>query len=589
MKNKKIIAVILIITMLFYLVLSLMPTESNNSYAARAAVGTLTPDINGIDESYYPGYKQLLTKLKSEKPNYNFLLYYTGLNWNEVINAEYQSHGKSPLNLFQVKSNYEGMWYCPICGTKRYDNGSLCCASKQAIEYMMDPRNSINQSDIFQFKTLEGSDVTVEDITRVVAGKGAFINNAEAIQAIYDASVTYNINGYFLVAKIINEHGNNGTVLTAGNGYGGNYVGCYNYFNIGSYGNGTAAIINNGLSYAKNNGWTSIRASILGGAQIVKNNYIDTRGQKTLYFQKFNVSYREALFSYQYQANIMAAQSQGSSLKSYYGSLIDSKEMTFIIPVYENMPATACARPDVSKVNSISYENGVVTNVSSSLTVRASASKSGLAIGKLNNGESIKILSRATTQVDGYYWDLIVSNVDGTYGYAARIVGGDMCISSIGSTGTSSGGAASSTGGNTNTNTDTGNNNNSNNTADIVFADKNMKATPNATFETIKTRNANAIVKNQSGQEVTSGNIGTGFTVTIDNATYTVVKMGDTNGDGNANISDAIGILNHLKGRNQISGAKLEAAKLNGQSNVTISDVVCLLNHIKGRTSISLK
>lgn len=586
MKIKKMLVTVLVIAILSTFVMSLMPMGSGKSYAAQMPAGTITSDIEGIDETLYPGYKEKLKALKESNPNYVFQLYYTGLNWNEVVNAEYKGHGSSPLNLFQVKSNYEGMWYCPICGTQRYDNGSLCCASKEAISYMMDPRNSMNTDDIFQFKTLDGSDVTIDDIRRVVAGKGTFINNEEAIQAIYDASVTYNINGYFLVAKIINEHGNNGTVLTAGNGYGGNYVSCYNYFNVNSFGNGTAAIINNGLAYAQSKGWTSIRASIMGGTEIVKNNYINTRGQKTLYYQKFNVVYKDALFSYQYQANIMAAQSQGTSLKSYYGEQVNSKQMTFIIPVYENMPKEACGRPDTTKTNTISFENGVVTNIRTSLTVRASASIKGLAIGKLNNEESIKILQRATEQVDGYYWDLIVSNIDGTYGYAARIVGGENCITSLGTTGSSSGapGVPSVDTENTPEDSETKPQEGSN----IIFEENHVKSIPNANVETIKEKNPEAIIKNLNGEVVEKGKLGTGYTVTVGEKVYTVVKKGDVNGDGNANITDAISVLNHLKGTNSLVGANLEAAKVNGNSNANITDAILLLNYIKGIADIKL-
>ena len=46
------------------------------------------------------------------------------------------------------------------------------------------------------------------------------------------------------------------------------------------------------------------------------------------------------------------------------------------------------------KVSHVKFGNGVVTNVSKTLTVRASGKLEGLAIGKLNNNESIKILSR---------------------------------------------------------------------------------------------------------------------------------------------------------------------------------------------------
>ena len=71
---------------------------------------------------------------------------------------------------------------------------------------------------------MEGSDVSYDDIARVVANYGPYLNNQEAIQAIVDASVQYNVNGYFLVAKIVNEHGKNGSTLSNGQGYNGKYV-----------------------------------------------------------------------------------------------------------------------------------------------------------------------------------------------------------------------------------------------------------------------------------------------------------------------------------------------------------------------------
>ena len=36
--------------------------------------------------------------------------------------------------------------------------------------------------------------------------------------------------------------------------------------------------------YAKNAGWTSKRAAILGGAKLIKESYVDLRGQNTFYF-----------------------------------------------------------------------------------------------------------------------------------------------------------------------------------------------------------------------------------------------------------------------------------------------------------------
>ena len=553
--------------------------------------GTLTSDINGVDENKYPGYKERINELKSKYSNYIFLVYYTGMDWNEVLTTEYQGHGTGPLNLFQVSTNYNGMWQCPLCGTTKYDNGSWCCASKEALAYMMDPRNSLNESDLFQFKDLEGSDVSYEDIARVVSGYGSYINNQEAIQAIVDASVQYNVNGYFLVAKIINEHGENGSTLSNGQGYNGNYVGVYNYFNIGSFGNGVATIINNGLSYAQAQGWTSIRASIFGGAEIVKNSYITKYSQNTLYYQKFNVSGKSPLASHQYQQNILAAQSQGTSLKNYYGTSTTASTYTFIIPLYENMPQTLAVRPDVNVPNSINYENGVVQNVSTSLKVRASAG--GTAIGALNNNESIKIIERGQTQINGYFWDLIVSNVDGTYGYAARNVGGHDCIVSLGTTGNSSGTVEKTE--EPSEKEDNPNDVPLDTPVDGIDLEKNIQVNgqyidtiPNIRYEHIVSKYSGAIITDRDGNKVESGNLGTGYTVTIGDQSYKIVKKGDTNGDGQINIIDAVLILNAIKGSKVLENEFKEAACIKNKEQFNVVDAVYMLNYIKGTVDINL-
>ena len=583
MKNKSIILLVVIITLILYILLAFTPIVNNKSYAADLAPGSLSRDVDAIDDSIYPGYKSLIKDMQSKHSNYTFLLYYTGLSWDEVLVTEYKGHGRSPNNLVQVSNNYNGMWICPLCGSQKYDNGSWCCASLEALAYMMDPRNSINDSDIFQFKDLEGSDVTYDDIARAVSGYGTFINNPEAIQAIVDASNQYNVNGYFLVAKIINEHGKNGSTLSNGNGYNGNYVGCYNYFNIGSTGNGTANIINSGLSYAQNNGWTSIRNSIIGGTAIVKNSFITRYGQNTLYYQKFNVSGKSALGSHQYQQNIMAAQSQGSSLKSYYGSSSTPSTYTFIIPLYKNMPKSNSPRPNPAIANTISYEEGVVQNISTSLKVRASAN--GTAIGALNNNESIKIIKRATTQVGGYYWDLIVSNQDGTYGYAARNIDGKEVL-------------VSTSGGNTSSSAPAGPNTGStpSNPSSPVPTDNEMKISgnyvkmlPNMTVENVKAKFPDAVVKDASGVNVmNSGNIGTGSKIVTGGQTLIAVKKGDVDGDGLVTVVDAVIMLNAIRGERTLYSEVKEAACIKNDSEFYVTDVVTLLNYIKGETTLSL-
>ena len=584
--RKKIFVSIFIVTIVYIL----LGFFGNTVFANTP--GTLTSDINGIDENKYPGYKNLINDMKGKHSNYVFLVYYTGMDWNEVITTEYKGHGVSPLNLFQVSANYNGMWQCPLCGTTKYDNGSWCCASREALSYMMDPRNSINDSDVFQFKDLEGSDVSYDDIARVVANYGPYLNNQEAIQAIVDASVQYNVNGYFLVAKIVNEHGKNGSTLSNGQGYNGKFAGVYNYFNIGSYGNGTATIINNGLSYAQSKGWTSIRASIFGGAEVVKESYITRYSQNTLYYQKFNVSGKSPIASHQYQQNIMAAQSQGASLKQYYGNSNTAGTYTFIIPLYENMPKTVSVRPDPLKQNTITYENGIVQNVSTSLKVRASAN--GTAIGALNNGESIKIIQRAQNKVGNYYWDLIVSNVDGTYGYAAREVGGEVCIASLGTTGTSGGTVETPP---AEPEIPTEPEKPENETEEKVDIEKDISlretgyidALPDVNYEHIIKKYENAIITDAKGNKIEEGSLGTGYTVTIGEEQFKVVKKGDVSGDGIVNVLDVVYLLNAIKGTRSLENEFKEAACVKNINEFNVLDAVYMLNYIKGTINFSLQ
>lgn len=410
-KNKK-VKIIFIFAILFY---SMMLSNSI-SFA-----GTLSSDINGINESKYPGIKSQIQNLQKQHSNYKFQVYYTGIDWTEAVTMEYQGHGSSPKNLFYPKDNYKGKWYCPICGSRKYDTG-WCCASVDAIKYMMDPRNSFDGASIYQFKNLETADVSNGNLQAVIKnkyGSYAYLNNSTAINAIVKASSSYKMNGYSILAKIINEQGKGTSPLVTGKGYNGQYVGYYNFFNVGAYGNGSSTVINNGLKYAKNKGWNSVEKSILGGSEYYKSQYIG-KGQNTLYYQRFNVVYTTSLFSHQYQQDIMGAETSAGLLKSYYtaSNTLSSVKHTFIIPLYENMPKSKCARPSTTENHPQDFEEATVT--SNKLAVKASPNSSRI-ISYLNKNEKVRVLERASKKSsDGNYWDTIVSNIDGTYGYVVR-------------------------------------------------------------------------------------------------------------------------------------------------------------------------
>ena len=83
--------------------------------------------------------------------------------------------------------------------------------------------------------------------------------------------------------------------------------------------------------------------AIEGGVQFLANGYI-TKGQGTLYYQKFNVSPDSEPYStkylHQYMTNSQAPATEGNqNYSSYKSSEILSNPFIFEIPVYNNMPA----------------------------------------------------------------------------------------------------------------------------------------------------------------------------------------------------------------------------------------------------------
>lgn len=379
-----------------------------------AADQITSSNIENINTLKYPGVKEAIAGLKASHPNWNFKILYTGLDWYDVIQNEYTGHGVTPTNLVPANSStYNNNWICSICGTKTYDTGEWHCASDQAIKYMMDPRNFLDESNIFQFLELTYTDYSYEQILNMVSG--SFLNNTSVIDELIDSAKTYNVNVYYIIARLIQEQGKSGSELVNGNGYNGSYYGYYNAFNIGATGNTRADVIINGLKRAQKEGWTSLEASIRGGTKIITKNYI-ARGQNTLYLQKFDVESSDGtLYTHQYMQNLLAAQNEGLQITKVVKSLGLDNSYNFIIPVYENMPQFTETEPNLSYEAS---EDLISVNVTGTLRMR-NAPSGNQTIDWLNGGEIVTRVEMAQTKVNGTYWDKVKS-LSGVYGYVAR-------------------------------------------------------------------------------------------------------------------------------------------------------------------------
>ena len=395
----KFISIVLILTILAYTLLVLF--DNNKAYAVSQWISS---DIDGIDESLYPGFKEKIKSLQAQYPNWTFKVLYTDLNWSDVISNEYVGHNSGPRNMIQATTNYQGQWICPICS---YTNSTWRCASQAAIEYMMDPRNSLNSSDIFQFEELTINGCDINAINSMISG--TFLQG-HANEIANSANATQ-INPYYIIARLIQEQGRNGSATSSGaSGY-------YNPFNIGATGNSDAEEIENAINYAKKQGWNTLEKAITGGINFIANDYIK-QGQNTLYFQKFDVeNNHNGLYWHQYMQNLMAAQSEGNTLRKTYVDINSvSSSHTFIIPLYKNMPSTACSRPDGSANATVSGDI-VKVNANGGLNMRNAPN--GSVIGAVSSGEIVTRIEKATSKVAGTYWDKI-RRANGEEGYVAR-------------------------------------------------------------------------------------------------------------------------------------------------------------------------
>ena len=575
LKFNKIISLMLIFIILSCIFLNL---TGSKSYATNQ---TLSSDIDKISESKYPGIKKLIKDLKASHPNWTFKILYTGIDWNTVISNEYVGHGKSPRNLVPGNnSNYAGDWVCSICGNKAYDNGGWVCASESAIKYMMDPRNSINETDIFQFQELTYDGYDENTVLKMV--EGTFLNKEKYIKAIKEVAEETNVSPYYLVARILQEQGKNGTVLTKGKGYEGQYEGYYNVFNIGATGGTKSKVILNGLAKAEKEGWTSLVKAIKGGAKFIAKDYI-ARGQNTLYFQKFDVeSSDNSLYYHQYMQNILAAQKEGETLKKTYNDVdsLDGK-YTFIIPVYNNMPSAVSKRPSITSTSNVSTDI-VRVNVNKQITLRKT--ENGIATGEfLYKDEIVTRVEKATEKVNGTYWDKVMK-ANGVTGYVARQTYDDeeykLYLVPIVSE------ENNNTTNNTDTNTDNTNNLISSNK--VKIKDQAVVITPNAKVSDIKkVLGNNIVIKDLNGKELSSSAVaGTGCRI---DDKYTVAMLGDINGDGEVKSTDYMLIKNYIMGKTKFKVSQKIAADLNKDEKVKATDYMLVKNYIMGTAKITLK
>lgn len=591
MKNmgKRIFILSIIVAILSFIVI---PT--NKVYAATTYTQTLKSGIDNFPEEY----KDILKQIQKLHPNWTFEAYYTGLPWETLILNETATHGRN-----RVINSADLSWKCS-CGNVA---SGYACASEGITKYYLDPRNFLNEVNIFQFleisynskihnidgvksavkgtfldsevtyTLIEKKEVEVEKIVGVENTNNNLTEEEESnntintttkteiVKEIQDVEVEYtkhyaeiileaaqksNMSPYSIVTKIIQEVGTKGSSSVSG-AYEG-YKGYYNFYNLGAYDTGNAIV--NGLKYARDKGWNNQYTAIIEGAEEIANSYTNA-GQNTAYFYKWDVVGTKILESGKTQTisgsnmfwhqYMTNVQDPTSQSKSLYNTYAKNNVLDKELNFI--IPIYENMPKENTMPSGLTTEDGDLyyVNCTDGLAIRETPSTSGKKLGTLYKNTLVVMLERESKEADGYKWDKVqLSN--GVTGYIASKF--------------------------------------------LTFKAEGTKKE----YKYEETENENIIImtlgitieKIEGGTAV--GEIKTGAKIKIGDKEYTAVVLGDPSGDGEINSADLLKIVKHLKGTSKITDKHIEtAADVNNDNIINSADLLKIVKHLKGTSKIS--
>lgn len=194
------------------------------------------------------------------------------------------------------------------------------------------------------------------------------------------------------------------------------------------------------------------------------------------------------------------------------------------------------------------------------LTLRKEPGTSSSILGYIDKGEYLTRIEKNSANKNGYIWDKVVTD-SGTTGYVARGDDDEDYIRVVG-------------------------NNISGNGFETSGA--NLVCEPNVTVSNITSKLSGAVVKDTKGKKVTSGNIGTGYTIEYDGEKYTVIKMGDVDSDARTTSADYVKIKNYIMEKSSLSDVQKQGADVDLDGKTTSADYVRLKNYIMGKDNITI-
>ena len=197
------------------------------SFASPVQAATVEENLKA--QGFTAQYVEKLAPLQTAHPNWKFVAFNTGLNFEDAVKGE-------------------------LAGTP---------TTEENLRYYLDPLNWLNEKYIFQFESIRKSDASqslnsVNSILKStwLANKPITYFDTQGVSktvtevdsyadAMIKASEDSNLSANYIAAKIRQENGGSNPTATAVCGTKSPFKGMYNYFNIGAY---TSAM--DGLAWA---------------------------------------------------------------------------------------------------------------------------------------------------------------------------------------------------------------------------------------------------------------------------------------------------------------------------------------------------
>ena len=216
-------------------------------------------DLMEADETQaFPAdYQSALNALHQAHPNWVFKPVYVGDTFSYAVNQQVTTPARALVSTYYnecFRSMLDRDYNWQTNTWKQWEPG-WAGASEETVRYYMDPRNFLNENDIFMFESLIYEKYQTQGAVEAALAN-TFMSNAKVPGAEYTyawlfcwVGEKYNINPVALASRVRQEQGAGTSDLISGK-YAG-YEGLYNYFNIQATGSSRDQIVQNGLKEAK--------------------------------------------------------------------------------------------------------------------------------------------------------------------------------------------------------------------------------------------------------------------------------------------------------------------------------------------------